>query len=401
MERAMKNPQIKKFKGLNNVEDPLRLGLSWLRKADNVLVTSSGALTRRDGYAKTYAATLLAGAYTTRDYRRCYAIDNGTLLRIYPDMTTGVLRTGLSNRDVFWTEVNEQVYFANGVDAGIITVQDTVLDWRWSKPGTPTLAAMTGKLDSGTYQVACTFVLPDGRETGACASVTLDLPPNSALQITGIPQQAGAKTRVYIAPANSPVFQLAYEGNQTAVVWNTAPEWLGIELLTHYSDPLPARATMPVFWQGRMHAVEHFEAHNTSVVWRSEPLGFHLFPTSDNFIPVPGRIHMVAAHEDALIIGTENAIYAFADDKLTELADYGVVPGHHVALQPSGDDRNKILFWSQRGVCRAMPFENLTEDQISVNCGLTAGGTLVHKDGQAHYIVALQKGGDAFNPRSE
>ena len=398
----MKNPQVKRFKGLNNIEDPVRLGLQWLVIAKNVLVTATGSLMRRFGYAKKYSGVNLAGAYSTRDFKRCYVVDNGALLRVYPDMTVAVLRTGLSSRPMYWTEVNGVVYFANGAERGIITTNDAVQAWDWPVPDAPNVAAMTGKLDAGQYQVICTYVLPDGRETGAGPSTAIILQDGQALQITNIPLQAGLKTRVYIAPANSTVFQLAFETTRsTSTTWNSAPEWLGIELVTNFMDPPPAAGTMPVFWRGKMHLVEHFPAHDQSVIWPSEPLGFHLFDLNDSFIPVPGKVLMLAAQKDALIIGTDRAIYAFDDDKLTQLADYGVVKGRHWAVEQHTEDIDRIVFWSQRGACRAMPFENLTEGQISVNCGLTAGGTIVHKDGQMHYIVALQKGGDAFNPRSE
>lgn len=398
----MKNPQVKRFKGLNNIEDPMRLGLQWLTIAKNVLVTATGGVMRRFGYTKKYNGTNLAGAYSTRDFKRCYVVDNGALLRVYPDMTTAVLRTGLSSNPTYWTEVNGLVYFANGVDRGIITPSDTVQMWDWPVPGVPTVQAVTGKLDPGQYQVICTYVLPDGRETGAGSSVQINLTDGQALQITNIPHVDGFKTRVYIAPANATVYQLAFEGDSlnTAFGWNNGPEWLGIELVTNFMDPPPVRGTMPVFWKGKMHLVEHFPAHDQSVIWPSEPLGFHLFDLNDSFIPVPGQVLMLAPQKEALIIGTERAIYAYADDTLTQLADYGVVKGRHWAIEQHTIDTDKIVFWSQRGACRAMPFENLTEGQISVNCGLTAGGTIVHKDGQMHYIVALQKGGDAFNPRS-
>ena len=41
---------IDSFNGLNNVTDPMRLGASWLTLAENVDVTDSGGLVRRNGY---------------------------------------------------------------------------------------------------------------------------------------------------------------------------------------------------------------------------------------------------------------------------------------------------------------------------------------------------------------
>ena len=129
-----------------------------------------------------------------------------------------------------------------------------------------------------------------------------------------------------------------------------------------------------------------------TVVWFSEPLGFHLFGLSSDYISVPGRVLMLAKHDDALLIGTELRVYAYDGEKLDEIAEYGVVPGWHDCDEP-----DRTLFWTVRGLCTALPFTNLTERQISVAPGVRAGGTVVYANGQRRYLVSLQQGGSAFN----
>ena len=68
----------KTFRGLNNVTDPLRLGLSWLAQADNVDITATGALRKRAGYTKPFSG-VLSGAYATLDFKRLYVVDSGVL----------------------------------------------------------------------------------------------------------------------------------------------------------------------------------------------------------------------------------------------------------------------------------------------------------------------------------
>jgi hypothetical protein len=94
-----------------------------------------------------------------------------------------------------------------------------------------------------------------------------------------------------------------------------------------------------------------------------------------------------------LIIGTDSAIQSLDGAGLTDLAPYGVVPGQHWS-----DDDGRILFWSARGLCAALPFANLTDKQVSVAPGVAAGGALVHQGGQKRYLVAIEQGGQAFNP---
>ena len=57
-----------------------------------------------------------------------------------------------------------------------------------------------------------------------------------------------------------------------------------------------------------------------------------------------------------------------------------------------------MYFWTQRGFCRAMPFENFTQTTVSVPPGLTAAAAVLEEDGTRRYVVALTKGGTAYNP---
>jgi hypothetical protein len=78
-----------------------------------------------------------------------------------------------------------------------------------------------------------------------------------------------------------------------------------------------------------------------------------------NFIIVPGRVHMLAPHGSALVIGTSERVYAYDGQKLDQVADYGVVSGQHWVL-----DGARVLFWSTRGLCAFAPFQNITENRF-------------------------------------
>ena len=101
---------------------------------------------------------------------------------------------------------------------------------------------------------------------------------------------------------------------------------------------------------------------------------------------------MLADADSALIVGTTKGIHAYSADGLQELADYGVPKGQHWST-----DGNRILFWTERGVCSAIPFTNLTEKYVSVAPGVRAGGCLVRSGGQKRYLSVIQQGGSAFN----
>lgn len=388
--------QVKTFNGLNNVSDPLGLGLSWLSKADNINITAAGKIERRDGYALATPAIIpLGGAYSTIDYQHGYLVDAGSL----KSFDGAVLRTGLSARPMYWTEINDQVFYSNGQDSGIIQPGGEVLDWAWNAPAAPALAAVTGSLAAGLYQVRCTYVLADGRETGSGDSAEITLTDGQAVQISGIPKMAGASTHVYIAPANSTVYQFAGMPSGTAMVWNFSPDALGTDLQNLLLDSLPIGTEVLQAWRGRIYASQYLPEADQSVIWFSQPLGFHLFNISSDFLLVPGHVVMLAPQPTGLLIGALQAVYAYDGTSLAKLASYGVVPGQHWSLE---DDKPtaRAIFWTERGACAALPFENLTEGAVSVAPGLSAGGTVVHSGGNTRYIVSIKQGGTAFNLHS-
>ena len=118
---------ITSFKGLNNVTDPMRLGLGTLVQADNVNITDTGAIVKRDGYTLAQAGSFSA-MYATIDYSRAYVVQ-GNDLKTIDGLTIATLT---STSPMFWCEVNTYVLFSNGTDAGIIQADNTVLPWRWT-----------------------------------------------------------------------------------------------------------------------------------------------------------------------------------------------------------------------------------------------------------------------------
>jgi hypothetical protein len=392
----MASPSVKSFNGLNNVADPVKLGLEWLGTADNVDITQTGSIRRRDGYSQSLAGTI-TGAYSTQDYSRLYLVDSGSLKSINADMSTTVLKAGLSSAPMHWTEANDRVYFTNGIDSGIILPDHSTIDWSWPTPGTPDLYAVGGDLPAGIYQVVCTYLLPDGRETGAGDVSLIELDAGESIQIENIPQVDGLLTQVYIAPADSTVFQLAFSTDLESASWNASPDQLGVDLVTQDLYPLPADGELPTFWRSRMYVVQYFPSEDISAIWFSEPLGYHLFNLQQSFISVPGKTVLLAPTPGGMVIGTDKKIFGYDGETLSELANYGAVAGWGSAI----DDDKRVLFWSQRGLCAALPFSNMTQRQVSVAPGISAGGAILEKDGEKQYVVALQMGGEIFNKRSE
>jgi len=295
---------ITSFRGLNNVTDPLRMSWNSLVQADNVNITDTGAIEKRDGYALAKSGSY-SSAYSTLDFSRLYLT---TVLGIQ-DFTGENIYALTSSAPMYWAEVNENVYFNNGIDSGVIAPDNAVSPWR------------------------------------------------------GAPVSYGAGFK-------------GDDGQDLGVLFDTLP--LGTDVIQH--------------WKGRMYAAQYLPSENQTVVWFSEAMGFHLFNLDSNFFMVPGKVTMLAPHDAAMIVGTDARVYAYSGDKLDTLAEYGVVAGQHWDR-----DESRVLFWTNRGLCAALPFQNLTEKQISVAPGVRAGGCIVRAGGQKRYLSVLQQGGLPFN----
>ena len=284
------------------MSDPLRSGINWLAQADNVNITDTGAIEKRSGYSRIGTGTY-TGIYTTLNFQRMYLVDGGSI-KTFDGVT---IKTDLSDAPMYWTEINDQVFFNNGIDTGIILPDHEVIDWR--RPIT-------------------------------------------------VNKFIGA------------------DGEQLEALLDTLP--LGCEVIQA--------------WKGRIYASQYMPNVDQTVVWYSLPIGFHLFSLDSDYFVVPGHVRMLAAVDDALIAGTDTRVYAYTGERLDQLADYGVVPGQHW----SKDDK-RIIFWTTRGVCSALPFTNLTEKNVSVAPGVHAGGCVMRTNGQKRYVVAIHQGGQPFN----
>jgi len=206
---------IATFQGINNVSDPMRLDMHWLVQADNVNITDTGALTKREGYALMRPGAF-SSAYSTFDFSRFYLVDGNAITTF-----EGAGIYGLSsNAPMYWAEVNGQVFYNNGIDSGIILADDSVIPWRWTAPAAPSIATTNGNLPAGTYQARCSTVLPDGRETGTSEPAYLTITDGSGILLGGLTPGCN----VYIAPANSDVYQLAGTATSTTFTFNTGPD---------------------------------------------------------------------------------------------------------------------------------------------------------------------------------
>lgn len=141
------------FTGLRNTVARSRLDPTDLVTARNIDLDNSNHLRRRRGHQRValgrfHSLTTVGG--------RTFAVRDGDLVRVYPDYSVVVLRTGLGPHRVVFVDVAGTTYFSSATDSGKILPDDTVQGWgaiaaagEWFSPvtnPTGTLPDTDGKL---------------------------------------------------------------------------------------------------------------------------------------------------------------------------------------------------------------------------------------------------------------
>jgi hypothetical protein len=205
----------------------------------------------------------------------------------------------------------------------------------------------------------------------------------------------GVRTNIYVTEPNGTVYRLAAASTQDII--SVAPLRATREYTNYNTFPLPDAVEQIQFWQGRMWVSQYFADEDTSVIWFSKPFAFHLYGMGEDFLVVPGRVSMMLWCNQGLLIGSTQLIFLRHEDgKLEQLTSYGVVPGVAGDL----DAESMAYFWTTRGFCKAMPFENLTEKAVGMAPGLWASTRLVYLEGMQQVVTITQGGGTPFNARS-
>lgn len=121
-----------------------------------------------------------------------------------------------------------------------------------------------------------------------------------------------------------------------------------------------------------------------SVIYFSRPDFPHEFRLEKDWLTVPGRITILASTAKGLVIGTDRAIYADpVDSPLERIADYGTPLNAAVH-----DDRDFVAFWTQRGLCQAFPFKNLTDERLVVQMRERVTTGLFPYQGSTYCVVS-------------
>ena len=356
------------FSGIRNTVSARDLGPSELQDAVDVEFTNAGGVVQRKGYSLSKTIPVKY-AYTTSD-NVTYVVSGGNLCRVNTDLSITTLAP--TTADTF-CDYSHTLFTNDGLSIINNDVTNLVVP---SANIEPNVTVTGGNWTPGLYMVAYTYVNVSGLEGGSSPIVRVTLGNNQALIVNPPPAPAGSSIRVYASVAGGEILYLI--GTYVQI----APINIGI-------NSFPANADQ-IEWFDSCLYVSVQQADYT-VIFPSKPFHYHLFGL--DYIIVPGKVLMMKAANNGLIIGTDNEIYVYAEYSLTRVATYGVIPGRSMVKLPDGS----VLIHTVRGLCSALPFTPLTETNVSLPMGTTCSTATIYAGGVQKYVGLHDTGGSAYN----
>lgn len=397
--------------GVNNVADENALPTDEfgarvaLREADNLDLTAEGWPRTRPGSEQVAPGTLMHSLWADPAFAFGLLVDDGMLCRVDPTARVQALGIAVGNLPLSYTRINDRIYFSNATHCGMVLADGTIWPWAPEQPsGQPALATLPGSaLAPGLYQVAVTFLDALGRESGSTFAAAIEVPENSELVLTEIPQPqdpiATPTVQVYCTDANDPVLRRALSlpaGITTATIFAPAT---GISLPSQFLRPMPPGQIVRT-GHGRQ-----WVARGREVLW-SEPLWFGMTRATNRIRfddtvmllePVgdgaAGGVYVAAGHRTYWMAGNTPA-----DFNQRFVMSCGIVPGS--ALRIPGvalgiaDPDDQIVWLARNGkFCVGAPngqVITLKDNEAAIDNADRAAVLFREQDGLRQLIAALK-----------
>lgn len=388
MQKALGN-----FSGLFNTADPKAMPEGALIVADNIDISKTKLICRRNGYTKRATTSSAVSSYVTRDKSRFFILDDGKVYRVNTDLTLNALGDATANSQVCWDDNVNYTVASNGI---LINPDNTLLALKVPAPDQPQVNVTTGYLTPGQYQVAVTYADKTGREgpTSNVRAIQLDADQGLTLTIALIPDHTA---KLYISETDGDVLYWVEESteqdaNQWTYLVDRNPSLsISLDNKQLLCSELPDGITQLAFFEGKLFVATQYAGH--AFIFFSQEYWWHLYNTKQDYLTLEGRVVAMRATAQGLVIGTETQIWVYAQDLLTKLADYGMVAGSSITI----DSENNVIAWTTRGICSLFPFQNMTHERYSFNPGSHVQTAIVNQDGNKKIMVLTNDTGAPYN----
>lgn len=386
-----------KFLGLRNTTSEESFELGDLTVAQNVDQTDSYRLRRRRGFV----ATPTTGAYHSvgGNGLTALAVTGSSLMRVLPDFTTRLVRTGLtSGLRMKYAAMGDRIFYTNNAETGVF-VNGFSRSWGIVPPDQPSKVEIVGgNVPAGFYQYGMTFVRTDGQESGAGTIGSMELTATGGFHFYDMPISQDSDVqykRLYISPRN---------GDAMFLQFTLSPDATEAFYDVERSGVLPL-ATMFLIQALPSRHLAAFAGHillaRGNVLYRSEPYSPELFDLRKG-IPFPSGITLIGPMDDGVYLGTETEVYWLGgrDPSAWEAvrrAVHGVIPGTEAYHEADDVQENAqgpvILFATTIGIRAGFnggTLINLTEDRFNYPIQEEGAAIVRHIGGSAQYVVTMR-----------
>ena len=409
----MRNVTLKAVSGVRNDVPLERFGKSDLASAVNVDIDKTGKISRRAGQRRVATGTDVHSLYQAAS--RVFFVDGTVLHELHPDFSTSPLKSDLATgRRMTYLDLNQTVYFMNGVDAGVIVgprarrlgveVPPSVYAVAGVALTTPTLPtstfeAMAGTyIQEGTYGVTMTYVRNDGTESGArgctfvtttgTASLTLALPVSTDPDVSA--------KRLYITERSGEIPYLVCELANSVTTFEYASAGpRALPCTTQFLSPMPSGDVLGVY-NGRLYV-----GVGNLLVY-SEPYNYEACDMRQNYIQFPDRVTIIAPVKDGIFLGTERGtLFLSGDDPAKFESAVAVSVGSVIGTLTYADPqfvtkeglKGPTPMWTTtRGVCAGSDsgvFTELTSGRFILPNSTGGAGMYRYQHGMPHYLSIL------------
>lgn len=292
---------------MDNIHGDIELPADTLRRAINTDIMDSGRLKRRKGFAPVLA---LSGAHSLwSDGLTAYFVLANNLRLFLENGTSsvvGVFLAGLNR--LSGVKVNNDIYLTCKTARGRIRA-GVLSPWGVEVPSSaPVLVATVGTMPAGVYYGAVTYLLADGRESGASKLASIILTAAGGIATTSMPipvDTAITGKRLYLSTPDGEVLFMAQEVAAADQFANIGALASGARLRTEYLAPPPFGSNLAQY-NGRIFIVD---AADPSVVWFTEAFDYDHVDLRKNYYQFGAPVTIIAAVTDGLYVCADNTYF--------------------------------------------------------------------------------------------
>lgn len=383
----MKTVNFKAFAGVRNDVSLDRFGHADLSAGMNIDLDETGRVARRAGVASVVAGVChsLWGGDSV-----AYVVKDGVLNHVAIPATLTAIKPIAGGR-VRYTEINNTVYWTDGVESGHITNKVDNSTLGIVPPGILSATIISGTLRPGMYLVSMTYVRASGEESGAPRSTEVAVAENEGIRLYSLPVSTDPTViskNIYVSAWDGETCYLAATLSNSDVIADIADQpSVGAALRTQFMVNAPAGQVI-AYHGGRLYIAEG------QYLWYSQPFEYGLFDARFGFIGMKAEIRTIAPNSNGLFVGTSDETYWLAGTDPTQflsslVSDYGTVlgteatvPEFQLGQQPT--QGQKVCWYSAHGLCVGY------DDGHVVN---TTGGRYIHTAGREGASLFKVRGG--------